>query len=453
MGIFYSLCTIAAVFAVFAALYLPIQMTLVVLGLAIAFILLDRTRIIALAVFLVPTLSLVRRLTGGEKGYTDADPLILLPILLVAIVIAASWSNGRVIARHVFARGLIGGVIVGTAATVILRGAFSISALFFAGLLIVPLLLSWVLSDGRLAPVWNPIRTMLAVVSILAGTYGIIQFFFLPTWDRAWMITSQLTSIGQPEPLKVRIFGASESPGPYALFLGLVITMCLASAVVERQLGQRLIWIALGSFLTLPLLLSGVRSALVGIAIAAVVMILIRARGLQRVFLVAFLAGAYYLLKAILSRFGGSSTILTTDRYTGFSAQDDSFVARVRLFSGVGNPLKYIIGNPNLPNADNLFVSTLFRFGLIPASCLLVLFLVVTWLALRNIVDNHAESVSLCAIFISVQAFFGPIFDTLFGIVIGVVFGSVLAFASRRPKVGVIPGLDRDLRAHSRLAA
>jgi len=430
--VFTGFATAATAVLVAASQVLPVQITIVLLGVMAAFVLHDRSRVLLFAVLMVPSLSLVRRVTAGSAGYTDSDPLILLPIALVVAVVVLSWTKPRTDSSQRFVRGAAVAVIAGTAITLVLRGSFEVSSLFFAGLLVVPLMLAISLSTGRMPPVWNVVSSAIPALAVLAGTYGVIQFFFLPAWDRAWMITSRLTSIGAPLPMQVRVFGASESPGPYALFLGLAITLCLAKAVVEPRVLRRTAWVTVGAYILFPLLLSGVRSTLVGIVVSAVLLTIVRARGVTRLVFLAFLVGGYVLLQAVVGRFGSGSSILTSDRYSGFSTQDDSFIARVNLLRSVGNPLNYIVGDPAAANADNLYVSVLIRYGLLAAIALLTLMAALVVSAVQRLARGHTEGAALSMMFIATNSVFGPIFDALFGILIGIVMGAMMTAAVER---------------------
>jgi hypothetical protein len=271
------------------------------------------------------------------------------------------------------------------------------------------------------------ISKVIPPLAVIVCVYGIIQFYFLPKWDRAWMLTSALTSIGHPSPLLVRVFGASESPGPYALFLGLALTLCLCSATIASGAVQKLKWLAMGVVIVVPLLLSGVRSALLGVLVCTVLLALIRGRGFTRILLFGFLLAACFLLITLITRFGGSSTILTADRYTQFSDQDDSLVARLQLLKYLRNPLQYVVANPHAPTTDNLFIDVMIRYGLLPAIALLSLFLATAFLALRDLIWKQNETAALCALFVVTQSLTGNVFNSLFGIIIGVVFGTVMA--------------------------
>lgn len=418
---------VAIVFVV-VSLNVPIQLVLVMIGLVVAFIIYRRVGVVLFAVLLIPTLSLIRRIAAGPSGYTQSDPLILLPLILVVVVVTVSWTCPPAFYHSAkITRGAASATIAGIALSILLTTSFDMNGLFFAGLIAVPLMLSIVLSSGRMPPVWDSVEKVLPWLGLLVGTYGIFQFFYLPAWDSAWMLTSKLTSIGFPSPLQVRVFGASESPGPYALFLGLVITLCLSNAVIKSGGAKRFGWAILTSYLVFPLILSGVRSALLSFGICAVILALVRAKGIARVLIPVFLLIAYQALTLVISRFGASSTILNAGRYTEVSAQDGSLVARLGLLNYLANPLEHVVGSPNAPVVDNLFIDSLVRYGLLAAVGLFVFYISIVVIAVRNLLRKRNEIVSICAIFIGILSLFGPSFNALFGILIGIVFGTVMA--------------------------
>lgn len=59
-------------------------------------------------------------------------------------------------------------------------------------------------------------RTFLWGVLVM-GTYGIVQYLVAPDWDRFWLISTKLTSFGDPVPLGLRVWGTQSSPGPFAV--------------------------------------------------------------------------------------------------------------------------------------------------------------------------------------------------------------------------------------------
>lgn len=451
---------IAVFMLVVGALYMPIQLMLVLLGTLVALVLHRRTAVVVFIILMLPTLSLVRRIAAGRSAYVESDPLILLPLILTVGVVAVSLASSRTDPRPAFHRVLTVALIVGVAATVVLRGAFSANGLFYAGLIIVPMLLATVLSTGRLPPVWPVVLRVLPVLAIAVGVYGVIQFFVLPSWDSAWMVSSELTSIGSPYPQQVRVFGASESPGPYALFMGISLTLSLGMAVLAKSGGKKFGWLLVSGIIAVPLLLSGVRSALLGVVVCVALLALTRAKGFARVVLVVFLIGGYQLLTVMISEFGSQSTILTTDRYSDLS-NDTSLLARLDLLQYLSNPFKYIIGNPDAPVVDNLYIDVLVRYGLLPAAALFILFILVAIRSFKLLRSHQNETAALCVWFLLIQSLFGNIFNALVGILVGVILGTIMSAKSEcaalchdnaaRPGFSPEPMLTRHINVRPRI--
>jgi O-Antigen ligase len=55
--------------------------------------------------------------------------------------------------------------------------------------------------------------------TFIAGAYGLLQYFSIPSWDAAWMRSVDLVTIGKPEPMEVRVFSIMNSPQVLAAFL------------------------------------------------------------------------------------------------------------------------------------------------------------------------------------------------------------------------------------------
>ena len=68
--------------------------------------------------------------------------------------------------------------------------------------------------------------------TLVAGAYGLIQYFFIPPWDAAWMRSVDMVTIGKPEPMEVRVFSTLNSPQVLAAFLmvGILLAYRLRSA-------------------------------------------------------------------------------------------------------------------------------------------------------------------------------------------------------------------------------
>lgn len=412
-----------------AATELSVQIVVFGAVLVLAFIVQSKARIILLASIFIPLSGLLRRLLSGAAGYTDTDPLVLLPLVLVCLALAGTIGTPKSNSHLGWPRAFAVMAAVGSLGTLALRGALDVSSVFFAMCIAVPMMLVFALSSGRLANVWPQEERLVAILAGVAGVYGVIQFFLLPAWDRSWMISTGLTSVGAPFPLQVRVFGASESPGPYALYIGLAIVLLLTIAVTSRRRSAPALLLA--SLLAFPLILSGVRTSLLAIVVCLTFVAILRGRGWGRLVPVLLLFGLYFVLNNVLSLFSGQSSILTADRYTSFDSNTDgSVLARLGLLEYLSNPFAHLVGNPRSPSLDNLFIDVLVRYGLVAAVGVAALFVSVFVVSIRNLSSARNEVASACALFICVSSMSGNVFNTQFGILIGIVFGTVLSAES-----------------------
>jgi hypothetical protein len=64
-------------------------------------------------------------------------------------------------------------------------------------------------------------RTFLWGVLVM-GVYGVVQYLVAPEWDRFWLtnvIKAGVSSFGNPEPLKIRVFSTMNAPGSFAVVM------------------------------------------------------------------------------------------------------------------------------------------------------------------------------------------------------------------------------------------
>jgi hypothetical protein len=82
---------------------------------------------------------------------------------------------------------------------------------------------------------------------VVVGGYGLVQFFFLPRWDAAWMTFVNMDSIGKPLPTEVRVFSTMNGPQILASFLavGLVIAFSSRSKIRYVSIPLGLLCLAL----------------------------------------------------------------------------------------------------------------------------------------------------------------------------------------------------------------
>lgn len=386
-----------------------------------------------LAACSVPFLGFLRRISAGPQAHTSFDPLILFPFILVGIAILTSLNRNADVNRDEMSgsnrRWMVWGSVIfsiGVFVSILFHAAFSPDVLYFAFTTVLPVFLTVLIATGAVPDVWKSLSSALPLIGVIVGIYGIVQFFYLPDWDKSWMVNSKLESIGHPEPLAVRVFGMSESPGPYAALVGLVVVVCVDRALKSkafRQLG----WFSFAGLLTVPLLLSGVRSALLGLLICAGAATIIRGRGIWRLVAILFFVGIGFGIDRLVSLFGGSSTILTADRYTSFDpSRDGSVQARLGLLEYLINPWSHLLGNPTAPAVDNFEIDILRAYGILPFVIVVIGVVVLGWSSFRLLSSNSTSSSGLSTLYLLVLSLSGNLFLSSFGIIMAIIFGSAM---------------------------
>jgi hypothetical protein len=172
---------------------------------------------------------------------------------------------------------------------------------------------------------------------LILGSYGIYQYWVAPDWDRAWLVSTQLTSMGKPKPLSIRVWSTMAAPGPFAttLMTGLLLLFS----------GQGILRIPSAIVGYLSLLLSLVRTAwggwLVGILTLA---ISFKTKFKIRLIMTLIVMGLCIAPLTTIEPFAGTIQA----RIQSFSNLDgdSSALARQEIYqSGLTNALTNILGN------------------------------------------------------------------------------------------------------------
>lgn len=417
----------AAFFIATASSRVAVAVVLTAIGLSLG----SRTRILVYAAMLAPFLGLMRRVLSGDTGRVDFDPLVVVPLVLTVVVLAFPTRGVARPRRRVLPLALVFASIA--LALVVVHGAFAFDVLYGVTTLVLPVLLVASIADGRTPDAWPAVMRVLPVVGVLAGAYGVLQFYVLPDWDRAWMAASELTSIGSPEPLQVRVFGGSEAPGAFAFFLGIVVVVALARALEARG-AARVPWFVLAAALTFPIVLSGVRATLAGIAVCIVVLSLLYGRGLGRLLPLVLLAVLTLVMQRTVGLFGETSKLLTAERLTNLDvANDGSVQARLKLYAALLRPWELLAGDPAARRSDGMVPDVAIRFGIFAGVIMGCLLVWMTVQAVRNLRNSAAVAASLVTVFFVVHSFAGNTFSSAAGVVAAMALGSSLAARTAEP--------------------
>jgi hypothetical protein len=343
--------------------------TIAVIVLVVGLYIRDRRAGIAAAWLLWLVAPFLRRVLFLSESSGDADPLALAPYLAMAAVVGLELANIEMSrrARRLlwlvaagYAFGVPSGLLAGPAPAAFATFAYmTAAACFVIGY-----------RDAQLGgqPSWLPV---LMVVVPFLGLYGFRQYFVdLPEWDRVWLATADITSAGSQDEGRVRVWGTLNSPGAFALVLGLTTVAYMG---LRRMTPIRFVALlpVLGA-----LALTYARSAWLGL-VMAVLVILAVTRGaaikqLAPVLLVIVVAGP--------AVFGGSTGVALSDRVATFGTlgSDESAEARKAtplqvVPAAIAQPLGYGLGTAGeasrLSDAggfratDNGYLSLLFQVG------------------------------------------------------------------------------------------
>lgn len=168
--------------------------------------------------FLTP---LVRRLADYRSGFTDPSPILLAPSLVTLLTLVTVWKH----LPRLYYRGAIPFVLTGV----------GIVYAFFIGLInreFVPAILSflgWFLpitfgfhlfAQYQHYPEYRRNLERVFVCGVLVmGVYGVYQYLTAPEWDQFWLISTKLTTMGDPEPQGMRVWSTLNSVEPFGAIM------------------------------------------------------------------------------------------------------------------------------------------------------------------------------------------------------------------------------------------
>jgi hypothetical protein len=264
----------------------------------------------------------VRRIAEYQSEWQLTSPILVTPLLVTALC-------GLTVVRHM--RELPGsslfpftialaGCLVGFMVGLPLNGGRA--AAYGLGTWIGPILLGIYLQlHWRHFPAFrSALLTACAWGVLVIGIYGVWQFLNPPMWDRFWMIKSDMGSIGHPLPRQVRVFSVLNSPVALAIALLAAIMLLVTSRHPLR-------WVS-GIVGSLALLLSKVRSVWI-VGVVALLVLLKRLPGRQRIALLVVLLGLVALVQVALTYGGMDEAVQSRAETLTTIREDDSYQARL----------------------------------------------------------------------------------------------------------------------------
>jgi O-Antigen ligase len=268
----------------------------------------------------------VRRLVDYQIGWNDVSPIMLAPFLVSGVAALTLLRRlPQLMQPRLFPFALILTALSYSYSVGLVRAG---PAAATYGLLtwVVPVVFGFhVAVLWQQYPLYRDAMQRVFLWGVLAmGIYGIVQFFVLPAWDAYWMRASPINSVGGPHPFQVRVWSTMNSPQPFALAMMAGLLFAFAAKGPFRFIA--------GGPGYVSLLLSLARTAWLGWVIGVIVL-MVRARGVQRMrllavgMLVCLLSLPLLLLEPVADRVAGR--FATMQQIEG----DDSLRARLALYS------------------------------------------------------------------------------------------------------------------------
>ncbi len=384
----------------------------------------------------------VRRTLGLLTGFVENDPLSLAPFVATAAIAGAELVQVRVpsqirrivlVAGAGFAIGLPAGLVAGPQAAVYTFCAYlaALSAAFLG------------FNERGTAVRDSTLRNVLLYAIPPIAAYAILQRILpLSAWDQAWIDAVDFNSIGAPADGEVRVFATLNSPGTFAPILALSL-LCYLTVRPRHPV----VAVAGAGLLTVALELTYVRSAWIGLMVAALAHVV--ASGGRSAKLIFGSAGAVIAVTLVLAPVLPAAQDVV-DRFDtiGHLADDRSANERSATFSNtlptalnapVGHGLgsageqSKLTADPALRIPDNGYLALLFQVG--PIGFLLVLaaialMLRAAWKGARDRAPGRDLRLLLFAMFVFTLVQLGS-GDQLYGVT-AVIFwfigGQVLAY-------------------------
>lgn len=273
------------------------------------------------------TSSLVRRVVDFHSGVTEsvllAVPLIIL--LVPVIYLLGRWT--RVMNRDSAPFGCLL-MALAYGAVLACLSFHALDLMTELPLWLLPLCFGIFLYAERehAGELFASLERAMVGGTLFAGLYGIYQYFVLPAWDAAWMLQSEMVTIGKAEPLEVRVFSTMNAPQVLAAFLMLGILLAYRSQLRYR-------WPAVVAGM-MALALSAARTAWLALAVG-ILYLVIRSSTSERIRTLKFVGACSAVL--IVATLIPAVNDTLSSRFSSLSngAEDDSAADRSETYNDI----------------------------------------------------------------------------------------------------------------------
>ena len=258
----------------------------------------------------------IRRIFDLRYGFHPTSPLLLAPLLVSSVAAITVVRRRMMLRSSAYLPFLVAFVALSYAYFIGVIRQSLISASYDLLTWMAPLLFGLhVALEWRRFPEFRATITSCALWGLLvSATYGLVQWVRPPVWDRVWVVSAEMFSIGAPLPYVIRVFRTLNAPGPFSIML--IFSLLIGLAAPQRW---RSVPLALG---IVALILTKGRSAWAAFFIGTVVLQIrqpLRALPRQWIVLLGVVLLAAPLLTQpqvlnLISRRAGTVANLQTDR-------------------------------------------------------------------------------------------------------------------------------------------
>lgn len=324
---------------------------------------------------------LVRRLTDWQGGRHALSLVLLAPLLVTLLsflVLPKRWPRHQAAILNSFLLFLV--VVVWGAIMGVLHGQ-AFGAIYGLVTWIVPIGFAMLIlsRSDRIDEISSTMTNVIVFGGATMAIYGIAQFALAPPWDTAWILSSEMLSLGT-QPYRIRVFSTMNSPGVFALAL---VSALLA---IFNRPSPKFLLAGIPIVLTLGLTL--VRSAWGMLVLALLMLVLV---GQARVrFRVILASVVLFVIAAPLIVQSEFFTIVTDRADSLWSLESDrSFEVRASIASSLlsdipGLAIGHGLGASGLASGlsgsedtfetlDNGFLDILFTYGIVGLVMLAIL--------------------------------------------------------------------------------
>jgi hypothetical protein len=347
--------------------------------------------------FVIPGLRRLAEYQGG--GWDPQDPISLAPFMVTGIATLTVVRRMPELRRAGLVPWVlaIGCILYGFFVGVLRSGPLAATHSLVAWM--IPLLFGLAVAlEWRKYPALAMHTTRIFVLAgLVLSAYAIVQFVNPPIWDRLWVTGSGMTSVGYPEPFRLRVFSLMNGPLLFSVMLCAAVLLSLSARGALRMAAMLACVVAL--------LLTFVRSAwLITILAGAVYLYALPMRFVRRTVLtiaamVVLIWGVGQLLPRDISdsvitaiqlrarSLGNLHQDLSYAQRTGFMDQISGVVLEDPLGHGLGSTgVSSTLGDPptGIKDFDSGIFAVLYSLGWFAGAALLSIAAYVTVRCMRR---------------------------------------------------------------------